>query len=168
MSRSRSNDSMTGRSHQSCVRCPKTTPMSRTCEMRSFQGTRPAISQRPEIGNEDAGEDLDSGGFARAIGADVTDEFSRLDAERDAVQCADGAVSSLNHAFERTPRTGLAFSDVEGFHNIRNDDVGHFGSPPRVTGCPALEKNKKPVVEITSTTGCSRQPGLACERPPYD
>ena len=41
---------MTGRSHQSWVRCPKTTPMRATCALRSSQGTRPSISHLPESG----------------------------------------------------------------------------------------------------------------------
>src|SRR5262245_18453195 len=41
---------MTGRSHQSCVRCPKTTPIRRTCSMRSRHGTRPMTSQLPASG----------------------------------------------------------------------------------------------------------------------
>ena len=50
MSRRRSKDSITGRSHHSCVRCPNTTPISRTCSMRFFHGVLPSISHFPESG----------------------------------------------------------------------------------------------------------------------
>ncbi len=50
MSRSRSKDSTTGRSHQSCVRWPKTTPICRAFATRSRHGMRPSTSQRPESG----------------------------------------------------------------------------------------------------------------------
>lgn len=50
MSFRRSKDSTTGRSHQSCVRWTKTTPMGATCSVRWRQGVKPWISQRPESG----------------------------------------------------------------------------------------------------------------------
>src|SRR5256885_4563161 len=50
MSRSRSKDSQTGRSHQSWVRWPNTTPMRATWASRCRQGTRPITSQRPPLG----------------------------------------------------------------------------------------------------------------------
>ena len=40
---SSSNDSITGRSHQSWVLCPNTTPMFATCLVRSFQGINPVL-----------------------------------------------------------------------------------------------------------------------------
>ena len=51
MSRRSSKLSMTGRSHHSCVRCPKTAPMRATCLMRSRQGTNPPTSQWPAVGS---------------------------------------------------------------------------------------------------------------------
>ena len=50
MSRISSKLSITGTSHQSWLRCPKTTPMSRAWRIRSFQGTRPSTAQEPLSG----------------------------------------------------------------------------------------------------------------------
>ena len=50
MSRSSSNESITGVSHHSWLRWPNTTPMDATCRTRSLQGTRPMTDTRPESG----------------------------------------------------------------------------------------------------------------------
>ena len=45
-----SNESITGTSHQSCERCPKTTPICRTCSFRFFHGVSPLITHSPLSG----------------------------------------------------------------------------------------------------------------------
>ena len=79
--RNSSNESITGRSHQSCVRWPKTTPMRAHVAVRSRQGTRPSTSTSPDVGDEDAGEHLDRGGLAGAVGPDVADQLAAVDGE---------------------------------------------------------------------------------------
>ena len=50
MWRSSSNESASGRSHQSCMRCPNITPMRRASWMRCREGSRPATEIRPDDG----------------------------------------------------------------------------------------------------------------------
>ena len=50
MWRSSSNDSMSGRSHQSCTRWPNITPMRPASLVRCRVGTRPATEIRPRDG----------------------------------------------------------------------------------------------------------------------
>ena len=44
------NESIRGKSHQSWLRCPKTTPMLKAFRVRCFQGTRPSTSMMPDVG----------------------------------------------------------------------------------------------------------------------
>ena len=80
------------------------------------------------IGYEDAGQDFDGGGFTRAIGADITDEFAGFNGEGDAVEGGYLAVVAVHDAAQRTPHTGLALGDLEGFDEVFDDDVGHARS----------------------------------------
>ena len=85
------------------------------------------------IGYEDAGQNFDCGGFARAIGADIADEFTGFNCEGDTVESSYLAVVAVHHAAQSTPNTGLALSDLEGFDEVFDNDVGH-GAMCRVTG----------------------------------
>ena len=51
MCRSSVYDSITGRSHQSCVRWPKTTPSRAVCAIRSRRGSSPPTRARPPDGS---------------------------------------------------------------------------------------------------------------------
>ena len=51
-----SNDSMTGRSHHSCVRWPNTTPIRATCAIRSLPRHAAVDLDAAAVGHEDAGE----------------------------------------------------------------------------------------------------------------
>ena len=77
------------------------------------------------IGYEDAGQYFDGGGFARAIGTDITDEFAGFNGEGDAVESSDLAVVAVHHAAQRTPHTGLTLGDLEGFDEVFDNDVRH-------------------------------------------
>jgi len=50
------------------------------------------------VGHQDAGEHFDGGGFAGAVGADITDEFAFCHGKGDAVEGVDGAVATLDDA----------------------------------------------------------------------
>ncbi|CAM5683478.1 hypothetical protein SVIOM74S_03710 [Streptomyces violarus] len=50
MSRRIANDSRTGRSHHSCVRCPNTAPTLRALRSRLRYGTTPATRASPDVG----------------------------------------------------------------------------------------------------------------------
>ena len=50
MAASRAKDSPVGRSHHSCDRCPKTTPISRASRRRSATGRSLQVRTSPEVG----------------------------------------------------------------------------------------------------------------------
>ena len=50
------------------------------------------------IGNEDAGQYFDGGGFARAIGSDIADEFAGFNGEGDAVEGGYLAIVAVHYA----------------------------------------------------------------------
>ena len=93
--------------------------------MRSRQGTRPLDLAAARVGDDDAGEDLDRGGLAGAVGADIADQFTGFQGEGDAVQGPDGAVRALHDAPEGSPEAGAALGDAVGFYQVFNDDLGH-------------------------------------------
>ncbi len=89
MWRSSSNESTSGRSHQSCVRWPKTTPIRRASSIRCREGSSPATRIRARARHEDPGQHLDRRRLARAVRAEVADDRPALDRERDAVDGLD-------------------------------------------------------------------------------
>ena len=93
-----------------------------------FPGDASEDFTAPRIGYEDAGQDFDCGGFARAIGTDVTDEFAGFNGEGDAVESSYLAVVAVHDAAQSTPHTGLALGDLEGFGEVFDNDVGHARS----------------------------------------
>ena len=85
MSRARLNDSMTGMSHHSWVRWPKTTPMLRAFCWRLLVRHEAVHDEAAGGGDEDAGQHLDRGRLAGAVGPEVRDRLAGLDAEVDVV-----------------------------------------------------------------------------------
>ena len=59
-------------------------------------------------GIEQAGEHLERGGLARAVGPQETDHLARLDGERDLVHGFDGAVGAVEQAPDGGLQPGLA------------------------------------------------------------
>ena len=64
-------------------------------------------------GHQDAGEHLDGGGLAGAVGADVADHLAAVDREADAVHRGDGAVLAHEKILDRAPDAFAAFERAE-------------------------------------------------------
>ena len=76
------NESRSGRSHHSCVRWPKTTPIRRASSTPLAQRVEPARAHRARGRHQDAGEHLDRGRLPGAVGADVADRLARAATEK--------------------------------------------------------------------------------------
>ena len=107
MWRSSSNESCSGRSHQSCTRWPKTTPIRRASWMRCRDGSRPATAIRPALGTRMPGQHLHGRRLAGAVRADVADELAGLDPEADPVDRAHLAPLAADPAALDAEREGL-------------------------------------------------------------
>lgn len=125
MSRNRSKLSNTGKSHQSCVRCPNTTPIRATCAIRFSQGTRPSTVQPSGIRHQDPRERLHRRRFPRTVWADVTDKFPLPYLKGNAVQGVDGARPARNEPTQRPAPSRSAFRHLIGLGEIFDDDLVH-------------------------------------------
>ena len=76
-------------------------------------------------GEQDAGQDLDGGGFARPVRTDETEQFARFHLERQAAHRLDGSYSGRNSERKLAPRPGGLALGVEGFGEIGDLDGGH-------------------------------------------
>jgi uncharacterized RDD family membrane protein YckC len=77
------------------------------------------------IRHQDAGQNLDSSGFASAIGTNVANQFAALHAEIYARQGIDRAMLPMQQSLECTPESGGPFGYLEGFNQIFNKDLSH-------------------------------------------
>ena len=77
----------------------------RVLRRREFLGP-PAQDDLTFVGAVDFGDDLDQGGFARAVVADESDDFAAADGQVDIGQCLDR--TELRLLIPRSSRTGSA------------------------------------------------------------
>jgi len=83
--------------------------------------------------DEDAGQDLDRGRLAGAVGAEVGDRFTRCDGERDVVERRPGRVFTGHERADRAERTAEPFRLAELPFQVDEFDDGH-DIPP----CPGV------------------------------
>ena len=133
--RSSSNDSISGRSHQSWLRWPKTTPMLRALSLRCFRGDEPGDPHLAGGRHEDAGEHLDRRGLAGAVRADVADQLAGLEREGHAVDRDPLLVFAREEGAQRAERSRRALASCErpcaGRALLRS--AGHGDSPLRIS-----------------------------------
>ena len=91
MWRRSSNESRSGRSHQSCTRWPNIAPIRRASSMRCARRVEPGDAHVPADRDEDAGQHLDRRRLAGAVRPEVAEQLAALDAERDVVHRLDHA-----------------------------------------------------------------------------
>ena len=74
---------------------------------------------------EEAGQHLQGGGFAGAIGAEETDDLAPPDFESDRVDGEPGFVAAADHASERAKKAWLLTVEAVGFGEVacRNHDI---------------------------------------------
>ena len=111
------------------------------------QGTSPSTSQRAGRRLEDAGEDLDGGRLARAVGADQADQLARARAEADAGQRLDRAPAAVEQPLDRAQRARVALGDAIGLRQLLDEDLGHGWAPALAEGARNLVKRRHPVNE---------------------
>ena len=107
MSRRSSKLSMTGRSHHSCVRCPKTAPMRATCLSSDL-----AVAGG---GLEDPAEDLDGGRLPRPVRTNETEQLAFAEREADALEGFDDPVASSEETLNGSERPAGSLCDAERF-----------------------------------------------------
>ena len=90
-----------------------------------FPGHAPFHLAAAAVRHEDAGEDLDGGGLAGAVGADVGDQLPPLYGEGDAFEGGHRAVAPADQSAHGTPRAGGALSDAESLVEVFDVDKWH-------------------------------------------
>ena len=158
MSFSRSKDSMTGRSHQSCVLCPEND--ADPCDvLRALTPGRQAQDfAATRIGYEDSGDDFNRRRFAGAVRADVANELAWFDRKGNVVESCDRTVFAMHHALERTPDASLARCDLEGLEELIYDDLGHW-APVSLSQGGTLKLDLRPGRrQVGFTDGINREP----------
>jgi hypothetical protein len=81
-------------------------------------------------GNEDSGERLDGGRFARAVRANIAHKLAGLDAERDPRERVHFAVSPPREALHGAPRAGLALRHLKRLDQVFDNDLVHGERSP--------------------------------------
>ena len=114
MWRSRSSDSITGRSHQRLVRWPNTTPMCRDVlrALRARARGRPRAPRRRRR-HQDAGQHLERGRLAGAVRPQVADQLARRDVEADAVHRAHDVMLARDQVAQRAQPAAVMAVDAE-------------------------------------------------------
>jgi hypothetical protein len=77
------------------------------------------------VGPQDARQDLDGGGLARAIGADEAQQLAALQRERHALQRLHRAVARAHQRAQRAHHAGVALMDSIGLAEVVDEDLGH-------------------------------------------
>jgi hypothetical protein len=75
--------------------------------------------------NQDAGEDFHGGGFARAVGADVTHEFTGGNLEAHPIQRGELLVGSMDQPGGGSPNAFSPLGDLENLLKIFDHDLRH-------------------------------------------
>ena len=78
-------------------------------------------------GMKEAGEHFEGGGFARAVGAEKTDQFALLDVEADVIDGDGLFVLAMKQAADRAAKAGLLFVSAKSLGQAVNFNDGHRG-----------------------------------------
>ena len=77
-------------------------------------------------GDEQAGEHLDRGGFARAVGTEIADQFARGHVEADVIDGADFGLRAAHEAAQTGPATLQPPIDIKRLAEMTHADHGRF------------------------------------------
>src|SRR5580658_8403738 len=110
---------------------------------------------------QDAGENLDGGGFARAVRADEAHQLAAFEGKTYSLEGFDGAIAAMEQSGERAQRAGFAFGNAIRFRQILDKNLRHDHPSRRcfretAKAIEAIGVNQDPQPDYRSSLGMTR------------